>query len=497
MKKYLFLFFILLIAGGWIGRGTLTVTSGIGAPVVSASTFTISSPVTNGGPVGTAICTANCSSVVWSITAGNSAGNFAINSSTGAITTTANGVTNIVDLQDLFSLTVQASNGNVGSNTVAVNAYLDGSVGAGGGTAQYPGLFTDSTGSSGGIPGGNANAPYGTIPVWKVAGVNYAVGIDRNVYPTDGNLKDPGVNGANIIATLGSGNVSYSSGVVSINSAITVDGYDFSLYGYGVSVTVAGATLTNDKIITNTSSYDPINSNHAVTIKNCWIDGGTTTGIGGHGVLNLGNITTGGTITVEYSWIRNGWAESFQIGNNDTTGVHGLTVLLRYNVIENAANGWGPTSGSVHGDWIQWAVNNSSAYSTSWPSIDVEYNTWLQWVSAGSAGSTGARTQGLTFAPAAGTIGTFQLSYNTGINTSGALVSFFSTARPADVSISQSFNYNYFDFTYSAGLLGSAVTWLNSFSDGNPCCNTSPTITGNLDMVNGSAMTLNRAPPYH
>ena len=107
----------------------------------------------------------------------------------------------------------------------------DGSANAPAGTPQYPALLSG----------------YASRPPWKVAGVDYTVGIDRGLYPTDANLRDPlpsgslaaalvalGCTHANNIMTIG-GN---RSGAAADNTVI--EGYDFSLHG-GIEVKIAAA----------------------------------------------------------------------------------------------------------------------------------------------------------------------------------------------------------------------------------------------------------------
>jgi hypothetical protein len=294
--RYIFFFVIILIFGAWT-HGSV---SGGPAPVVNSLAVVISSPVTNGGSVATATCASNCTGLTWSIIGGNSAGNFAINSSTGAITTTSSGVTNIVDAHDNFVLTVQASNGNAGNNSAAIDAYADGSVGAPAGTAQYPNLmnlksvvllnviggsgYSNGTGyawtSSGGGCSGNASGtvdvvggaltngvisgggsgctsrptisvPAGAgggsggsiipsvwqkVPPWKVAGVNYHVGITNGT-----SLSDPSMGGLPSGAT-------YSGNIVTVSgNNVTLNGWNFCAQGsIALKITGTGATITNN-----------------------------------------------------------------------------------------------------------------------------------------------------------------------------------------------------------------------------------------------------------
>src|SRR5215472_296742 len=100
---------------------------------------------------------------------------------------------------------------------------LDGSLNAPPGTPQFPNLL-------------DVNSPltqkFGRTlkarPPWKVAGVDYHVGIDRSIYPTNASLKDPNT----ILNTISGASGNNTSKVVLVNgNNVTLDGYDFSLNG--------------------------------------------------------------------------------------------------------------------------------------------------------------------------------------------------------------------------------------------------------------------------
>lgn len=91
------------------------------------------------------------------------------------------------------------------------------------------GAFADGSQNA---PIGNAQLPrlldvYSNRAPWKVAGVDYAVGIDRSLYPLDANLKDPSS------ASLPSGVTRDGASKVFTVSGnnVTLDGWDFSLNG--------------------------------------------------------------------------------------------------------------------------------------------------------------------------------------------------------------------------------------------------------------------------
>lgn len=263
--KTIFLIISLFLLAAWIhGAG-----SGGGlAPVVSAATFTISTPVTNGSTVGTP--TVTNSPTGCSITAGDPSGNFAVSSSC-AITTTAAGVTNLVGLFATQTITVQATNSaGSGSNAVMVNGYGDGSVGAVAASVQFSNFFTSRALQSG--------QTYATRPPWRVAGVDYAVGVPSSV-----TLKDPSSVG------LPSG-CTYASNIVTCQSiaGLTYSGYDHSLHG-GIALdlraTLTGSVTISNNNFVNGATSDPANF-YMVTV-----DGGSANYIFQNNVCDGGSPT--------------------------------------------------------------------------------------------------------------------------------------------------------------------------------------------------------------
>ena len=234
------------------------------------------------------------------------------------------------------------------------------------------------------IPSTQTLAEYVTRPSWNVAGVDYAVGIQSGV-----TLKDPGVNAANLIAALGSGNVSFSGAMVHLNgNNLTIEGWDFSLHGgYGVEVAGDNNTISNNNFA--------LGANHDSNWALVGIDQGAsnTTVINnvldGNGLRNsqigLGLINTNGsgTTTIEYNWIKDAYSENIVMGSYDTSG---FNLVLKYNVIENMGLG---TPQGAHGDWMQVVnVNPNSVIDSE----VIAYNTFIQ-----SASGSTANGQGLTF----------------------------------------------------------------------------------------------------
>lgn len=400
MKRLLLLLPLITLLGAWI-HGSSGGGGGGGAPVVSSTSFVISSPVTNGGAVGSASCSLNCTGLTWSITAGNSAGNFAINSSTGAITTTATGVTNLVNNNDTFTLTVQASNGGNGSNTTTINSYLDGFPNAPAGTAQQATLLNG----------------YATRAPWKVAGVDYAIGPQST----------PSTN-PNTIPT-SSCTICRSGTTITVGgSNQTLDGYDFSGSNWQVSITGTGATITNNKWV-QTADVVPVSvaasaGNWRVAYN--YMDGG------GQVSFLISANSMNGQATIEYNYLLNTGSDNFSLSasNNATS----YSAIIRYNlaVLTNDQVG-------AHADLLQ----VGSGIRTD---MEVLFSTWY-------VNNPPQGTQGLGVAD--GTSGssntTINVLYNTGVGkgTVGSLGFLVGGKGGGVTANSATISNNYYDPTAS------------------------------------------------
>lgn len=212
----------------------LSVNSGGGsAPVVTATSFNASSTNAPAAQSGQAIGTVSASNSPTGFSIASCSpscsGWFAI-SSGGAVTVSSTGASNVVPTLSgaTYTLSVTASNGSGTSSpaSVPVTFYADGALTAPSGTAQLPTLFASYT--------------HGRPP-WKVAGVDYYVGL-----PSGTTLQDP------TTATLPAG-CSYGSHVVTCSTAgATLDKFDFTLHGgIGLSVNADNISVTNSKFGTD------------------------------------------------------------------------------------------------------------------------------------------------------------------------------------------------------------------------------------------------------
>lgn len=328
-------------------------------PVVVANTYAVSTPVSNGGVVGTptvtcggGACSGGNALTNCQITAGDPSGNFQI-TTLCAITTTANGVTNLVGVYVTQTLTVQATNasGAGSANAIIVNAYGDGSVGAVAATTQFSNFFTSRALQS--------SQTYSTRPPWKVAGVDYAVG-----YATGTSFKDPSSAGLPTGCT-------YASNVVTCGSSAaspTFDSYDFSLHN-GISLDILSGvtgtvTLTNNYFLNGSSSntqFDLITvegGSSNIVMTNNTFDGGSPSLF--H-VISFLQFLSSGTVADSYN-------AYLRVGGHFHRLATAGNVTTKYNYGEGMCYSPCPQ----HGEWDILLFTGTMAHLT------YNYNTFLE-----------------------------------------------------------------------------------------------------------------------
>jgi hypothetical protein len=266
---------------------------GGGNPIVNATTFTISSPATDGQAVGTA--TASNSPTSWSI---SGCSNYLSINSSGNITVNATGAANIDGSVDLFNCTPTVTATSASGSASApqtVNAYQDGfqkrpAVSA----AQYPGLLTGTA------PGGPA--AFKCRPPWKVAGVDYGVGP-----PAGTTFKDP-TDPANLPE-----GASYNAGthILSVNSRSTVNLDAFDFCAANIEVYLRGASAGGGGALNVTNSKSCLGNNSSLfALYRSDQDAGTLTvrfsSLDGNGKNNAGYnnaIIFSGPLVFEYNYV--------------------------------------------------------------------------------------------------------------------------------------------------------------------------------------------------
>jgi hypothetical protein len=210
-------------------------------------------------------------------------------------------------------------------------------------------------------------ASYATRPPWKVAGVDYAVGVPAMTTLTDWQLlSGPGI-GVDTSATNGHVSVYNTSNVV-------ISGVDFSLHGgaYLFFVNSPNPTVTNSNfgganlaaVLSNVISAD--SNSPGLTVSYNTIDGGGA-GLGS----SLVGAAGGGTTTLTYNWLKN---FPQHVLEQNTQNVP-YAVNYRNNLIEQGA-----MQSGGHLNFLQFDTNSNSSSS-----VDVEYNTSYQ-IKQASAG---------------------------------------------------------------------------------------------------------------
>jgi hypothetical protein len=240
-------------------------------------------------------------------------------------------------------------------------SFADGSINAPPGPPQYPTLLALNS------PGTQTfGATYLARPPWKVAGVDYHVGIDRTLYPSNANLLDPLVAGQGPGGTIAPALVALGAVWDGNNptqqidfgsTGATIEGYDFSLHGgltiaLGINTTVKncnfGLGSTN-----GTAVGVGIWGGDGLTITQCEFNGfgQTQDGFGGRGMIQHTGV---GSCNITYNWIRNSFAEHIVCGQN-TAGNTTTDYIYKFNIFENC--GLGFVRAGTHGDLIAIQVN--------------------------------------------------------------------------------------------------------------------------------------------
>jgi len=288
---------------------------------------------------------------------------------------------------------------------------------------------------------------YGSnLPSWSVAGVDYAVG-----YPTGTNLKNP--------ATISMSGVSVNTTakiVTVTGSNVTLDGYDFSLNG-GWAVVVQGAndSIVDSKFLVGANHHAPILGLQSATdlhVSYCVIDGNNDGNVGG-----LIEMRGHGSLSVEYSWLKNAGGDMIQLHTNGPTDV-----TIQYNLVQNAG-----MSAGAHGDYTEFIGGPFTAH--------INYNTTMQ---------AGGTTQGFMVEPDIGSnkgvITSGEIGHNT-FTAQGGGLSYFTAVTVADVVNSFTVHDNYFDKSHIYGFA------INNNLRGGPYDGSAKTsYVHNVNMVSGA-----------
>ncbi len=289
--------------------------------------------------------TINPASVVVSTAAAH--GTTTVNPTTGAITyTPATGYygTDTFQYTVADALRVASAPATVTvavSPTASGSGYVDGSASAPSGTPQLPTILTG----------------YAARPSWKVAGVDYAVGI-----PTGTALKDP--------ATIAMAGVSVNTTAHTITvtgSNVTLNGYDFSLHsGYTVIVEGANDTVENSNFVVGPnqgSSGTVLQVTSAAS--NFSLIGNDINGNNVAVTPEVGStvsIASSGSLTIQYNYFHNSGGDMVDLNRSTTPEID----LIQYNLFQNIG------VNTAHADTIQWYNTQIGAGS------DIGFNTVYQ-----------------------------------------------------------------------------------------------------------------------
>jgi hypothetical protein len=200
---------------------------------------------------------------------------------------------------------------------------------------QYPTAFTRL----------NEVTPYPVRPPWKVAGVDYRVGINAGV-----SLKDPATISSSIATTLGTNPIILTV----IQDNVTLDGYDFTLRGgYQINTSNVNLTISNSKLqnLCMDISAGPL------TVEYCEINGLGSSGETKFGCLAF--LRGGVTSTWKYNWFFNCQSDFINLTTADLVALCNLFDTLGFQA-------------GAHADAIQFCGSGTAN------NIAIVFNTFIQ-----------------------------------------------------------------------------------------------------------------------
>ena len=349
----------------------------------------------------------------------------------------------VADLSNLtngtvtYLLSVTDPAGNVTSVDPPINLG-DGSANAPGGVPQLPTLLNG----------------YASRPLWNVAGVDYAVGVNAGTV-----LKIPSA--ANL-----------PQGATLYNGAIYVDGNNVTLNGYNLSglTVMINADATGTVTISNCASSttgiirSTTDATANLVVEYCTLDGG-----GPAASTDFATIQTWCPTTVEYCFI-----------GNSGQGIHvsGADFTAQYNVLEGFA-----FSAAQHANAIYISGSNDPSVSTT-----IAYNTIYSEVTSGPPNGPIGIGAAIAFFDDGGSFYNSQVSNNTVISASSHAASYLIGYYVTSPSFATG-------GTVSDNFLASVNGWggpnsgaFGAFYNGSPGL-VQATVTNNIDMANGNVIT--------
>jgi hypothetical protein len=221
---------------------------------------------------------------------------------------------------------------------VSIGGQVDGAENAPSGRPQFAGLLRG----------------YSARPPWRVAGVDYYVGL-----PADIQLKDPLTTSAKGLA------IDMANHLIRVTeNKVVLDGYDFSLHGgYGVYILpgIRDTVVTRSKFLVGANNVVPIAAEAgagSLTVSYNTIDGGSHAANGNSdSAWALINFNGSGTFVAKYNVLTNAPFDAIDF-NNGT-----IEPTIEYNLVTNL----GHSAGS-HPDFVQFvgsaATNSVIAFNT-------------------------------------------------------------------------------------------------------------------------------------
>ena len=287
-----------------------------------------------------------------------------------------------------------------------LTTFSDGSSAAPNVTPQYPTLVST----------------YVKPPPWKLAGVNYGVGIASSItlIPIATGTLPAGVSR------------STATKVLTVTSSnVTVQGFDFSADGgWKVEVTAANCSVIHSNFAVSSAVNPPINATSAgpnLYVGYCVIEGGGSSFDTTPGAL----VTTNASgLTVQYCWLKKA------AGDGIDAGVGG-SINVSFNLIDDLSRFPG-----AHGDIVQLGAAAGSA------TVSILFNTWVQRaVGVGGVGTQGYMME--TDSPQ--TVSGGEVAFNTAVFDSSAQVSFFTGTGTNLYTGTVYVHDNYVDLTGNTG----------------------------------------------
>lgn len=391
----------------------------------------------------------------------------------------------------------------VSEDSQPLSGYDDGFTTAPPGTAQYPNLLLTNNSAQ-----QTFGRTYVTRPPWKVAGVDYHVGIDRNLYPSNANLKDPWpgypTNAQSALhASLQNVGLTMNPAtfLIVLPDSFTLDGFDFSLHNGlrlqpGNSCTISNCYFKAGSNIYNTANLTGLLTSDAgvITITKCEFDGdglnhATAQQAGGDiqsrsGLIRLDDNGGGhGTKTMSYCVLRDapGYGMRLFFWNQSP----GNNWLFKWNIFVNAGGlGFGNGSGLIGtiGAIESGPTTEGSAAATI-DSMDRSFNLFLHHLNMNTATAAGGTPRTDGFLPAVhGRIVDRRLQNNVIIVCNNANVSIFERIDPTRLVSGASLTANYIELSGANG--SQLLDWAGRSGTPGPYSGTL-SMSGNLDLLTG------------